>query len=153
MTGADDTEPLSGAHADAPEAKAPTGRIARAGWLALGLFCVALGIVGAVLPLMPTTIFLILAAGCFARSSARLEARLLAHPRFGPAIRNWRAERAIPRGAKRAACIGIAAGYGMFWLAVRPGWLLGLAAAAAMAACALWIVSRPLPGADSRTGI
>ena len=66
------------------------GRAARLGWLAMGWICVALGIIGALLPLMPTTIFLILAAGCFARSSPRLEAWLLDHPRVGPTLRAWR---------------------------------------------------------------
>ena len=47
-------------------------------------------------------------AACFARSSPRLEAWLLNHPRFGPALCAWREERAIPRRAKIAACIGIA---------------------------------------------
>ncbi len=64
----------------------PQGRVARAvrlGWLALGCLCAALGIVDAMLPLMPSTIFMILAAGCFARSPSRPEAWLLDHPRFG----------------------------------------------------------------------
>jgi len=121
------------------------GRIVRAVWLALGLLCVGLGLVGAFLPLMPTTIFMILAAGCFARSSPRLEAWLLAHPRFGPVLRAWRAEGAIPRAGKRAACIGIAIGYALFWLGARPGWPLALIVGVAMLFCAIWIVRRPLP--------
>lgn len=118
------------------------------GWLLLGLLCVALGIIGAILPLMPTTIFLILAAGCFARSSNRLEAWLLNHPSFGPPVSAWRAERAIPRAAKRAACIGITFGFVVFFFTAHPGWALGLSVAAIMAGCAWWIVTRPLPARE-----
>lgn len=121
-------------------------RSVRLGWLVLGLMFVALGFVGAFVPLMPTTIFLILAAACFTRSSPRLEAWLLNHPRFGPALRAWRAERAVPRRAKIAACLGVTIGYGLFWMAARPGLWLGLAVAVVMAACALFVISRPSPG-------
>jgi uncharacterized membrane protein YbaN (DUF454 family) len=116
---------------------------ARYGWLAIGFFFVALGVVGALLPLMPTTIFLILAAGCFARSSPRLEAWLLDHPRFGPTLRAWRRERAIPRRAKWLACIGITVGYAIFVATGRPHWPLAAAVAAMMMASALFILSRP----------
>lgn len=114
-------------------------------WLLLGCLCVLLGIIGAFLPLMPTTIFIIMAAGCFARSSPRLESWLLGHPRFGPSLVAWRRERAIGRGAKRAACAGMALGYAIFWLSVRPGWPLALLVACCLMACAVWIVTRPLP--------
>jgi hypothetical protein len=106
---------------------------------------VALGFIGALLPLMPTTIFLILAAGCFARSSPRLEAWLLNHPRFGPTLRAWRAEGAIGRRAKIAACSGIALGYALFWLGARPSLKTDLVVGLAMAACAAYILTRPSP--------
>ena len=60
--------------------------------------------------------------------------------------RSWRAEGAVSRRGKIAACLGMAVGYGLFWLTVRPGLWLGLAVALVMAACALFVVSRPSPG-------
>ena len=118
-------------------------RLSRAAWLGLGLLFVLLGFIGALLPLMPTTIFLILAAGCFARSSPRLENWLLGHPRFGPTLVAWRRDGAIPRRAKFFACSGIALGYVLFWWGARPGLWLELGVGAGMAGCALFIVSRP----------
>jgi len=117
-------------------------------WLAAGLVCVALGIIGAFLPVMPTTIFLILATGCFARSSPTLEARLLNHPRYGPTLRAWRAEGAIGRRGKIAACIGMALGFAIFFLAVHPSVLLALGVALIMGASAAYVLSRPLPASE-----
>lgn len=113
--------------------------------MATGWLLVFLGVVGAFVPLMPTTIFLILAAGCFARGSPRIEARLLAHPRFGPPIRLWREQGAIPLRGKIAACCGIALGFMLFLLAAHPRLELAFAVAAVMAGCALWIATRPRP--------
>src|SRR3546814_18408060 len=90
----------------------------------LGFIWVGIGAVGAFVPLLPTTIFIILALGCFARSSPRLEHWLLNHERFGPALRAWRDKRAISKSAKRAAYIGMTVGYGLFCVSVRPRPLL-----------------------------
>lgn len=125
-----------------------SGRIV---WLILGLGFTALGLIGAFVPLMPTTVFLILAAGCFARSSPRLEAWLLNHPRFGAALRSWRSHRAVPRRAKQAAVVGMAAGYVLFELAARPPLWLALVVALALIACAVWLISRPTPPSVSET--
>ena len=92
---------------------------------------------------MPTTIFLILAAACFARSSPRLEAKILSHPQFGPFVRNWRERGAIPLRGKLFAIGGIAGGYATFFLAARPEWPLATGVAAAMALIAAWIGTRP----------
>jgi uncharacterized protein len=122
-------------------------------YFTLGCLMVALGVIGAILPLMPTTIFLILAAGCFARSSPTCEAWLLNHPRFGPTLRGWREEGAISAQAKLMACIGMAVGFALFYVGAHPGiWLL-LSVAAVMLASALYVVSRPLPNGDRRQAL
>jgi uncharacterized membrane protein YbaN (DUF454 family) len=130
---------------DEPAAAMPTSRGLRVGYLLAGFAFTGLGIAGAFLPLLPTTIFLILAAGCFGKSSPRLEAWLLNHPRFGPSIRAWRANGAIPRKAKVLACMGMAGGMAVFLIAARPKLWLGLLVGAIMASCAAFVVSRPAP--------
>jgi len=100
-------------------------------------------VIGAFLPLMPTTIFLIMAGWCFARSSPRLEAWLLNHPRFGSLLRDWRDYGAIPRRAKIAACTGMVLGFALFWLGVHPAPLLAAAVAAGLLACGAYVVTRP----------
>jgi len=71
-------------------------------WLLVagGCVCVALGTVGVVLPLLPTTPFLLLAAACFIRGSERLYRWLTTHRWCGPYVRNYREHRAISRRAK-----------------------------------------------------
>lgn len=115
----------------------------RLGYLLLGFLMVGLGIIGALLPLMPTTIFLILAAWCFARSSPRFEAWLLNHARFGPVIRDWRERGAISGRSKTLACTGMAMGYGFFLVGVRPTLWLAAGVAAALCACAAYVLTRP----------
>lgn len=122
------------------------GRTARAGWLVLGFILMGVGFVGIFVPLLPTLDFMLLALACFARSSPRLEGWLLDHPRFGPGLRAWRTGGAVPRRAKIAACIGMAIGFALFWLHVRPGLLLSGAVAAFMLFWAIWIARRPEPG-------
>ena len=73
-----------------------------------GIFFVALAFVGAFLPLLPTTPFLLIAAACFAKSSPRMHKMLLANKVFGPMIYHWRQSRSIPKRAKIMALISIA---------------------------------------------
>ncbi len=97
-------------------------------WGAAGALALLTGIVGIFLPVLPTTPFVLLAAFCLSRSSARAEAWLLQHPRFGPMVRDWRERRAIPLRAKQLAWVMMAVTSVWAWWAM-PGllrWLPGL---------------------------
>jgi len=87
----------------ATESGTRRGPIARTGWLGLGLVCVGLGGVGVVVPGLPTTVFFIVAAWAFARSSPRLEAWVLGLPRIGPMVVDHRNGLGMPRRAKAVA--------------------------------------------------
>ncbi len=75
--------------------------------ISVGFLCVALGALGLLLPVMPTTPFLLLAAACFARSSPRFYDWLLNLRLFGTLIRNWQQTRSIPIRAKLLAIAAI----------------------------------------------
>ncbi|ERI53909.1 DUF454 domain-containing protein [Pseudomonas sp. AOB-7] len=68
--------------------------------LALGWLCVALGVIGIFLPVLPTTPFLLLAAACFVRSSRRFYIWLVTHPHLGPWIRDYLDGQGIPLKGK-----------------------------------------------------
>ncbi len=112
-------------------------------YLALGLFFVALGFIGAFLPVLPTTPFLILAAACFARSSERLEGWLLSHPRFGLTLREWRARGAIPWRGKLLALAGTTVSFVLFWIGSSPGPALATAVGLLMLVGLIYVFSRP----------
>ena len=114
-------------------------------WFCFGWLMVALGVIGALLPVMPTTIFLILALGCFSRSSPRLEAWLLRHPRYGPALRLWREQGAVSARGKRYACLGMALGFVVFLVGAQPSPLLCLGVSLFFIASAAYVLSRPSP--------
>ena len=76
--------------------------------IGLGTLFLLLGLVGVVLPGLPTTPFVLLAAACYVRSSTRLYERLLRHPVFGKLIRDFQKHRAIPRSAKIASVAAMA---------------------------------------------
>lgn len=75
--------------------------------IVLGWLAVVLATLGVVLPLLPTTPFLLLAAWCFARSSPRFHYWLLHRSVFGRYLRHWQQHRAMPPGAKSRAMVFI----------------------------------------------
>jgi uncharacterized membrane protein YbaN (DUF454 family) len=116
-----------------------TGRIL---WLGVGLLALAAGLAGVILPLVPTTVFLLVAAFAFARGSPRLHGWLLGHPRLGPPIREWQAHRSIRPRAKALAVLAMLA-------SLLGSWAAGLGAgplavqAAILTVVAAFLLSRP----------
>ena len=115
--------------------------VIRAGYFAFGLFSLALGALGLLLPILPTVPFVILAAFCFARSSPALERRLVEHRTFGPHINAWRSRGAISRKGKAAAAVAFAASVLLGLLMLPFPWSLIPAAAALIGGA--WVLSRP----------
>jgi hypothetical protein len=110
-------------------------------YLALGMACVALAVVGIFLPLVPTVPFLLLGAFFFSKGSKRMETWLVEHPRLGPPIRAWREKGSISRGGRRAAYAGFAlSGLLGFFLLPMPWRLLPPIVAVIGSA---WIHTRP----------
>ena len=96
-------------------------------WLTAGFIFVGLGGLGMLLPVMPTTIFFICAAACFARSSPRFERWVLNLPHIGPLVRDYRSGLGMPRRAKIIAISMIAVVITLSSLAI-PSWTGRLAA-------------------------
>lgn len=113
-------------------------------WKALGVTCVGLGLVGVVLPLLPTTPFLLLAAYAFGKSSPRLHAWITNHPKFGPPLQEWRDHGAISTRAKVLAVGTMAAMFiagAVFGIATR----VLIIQAVVLSCCSLFILTRPSP--------
>jgi uncharacterized membrane protein YbaN (DUF454 family) len=112
-------------------------------WLMLGLGWVffALGAVGMVLPLLPTTPFMLLALWAFSIGSERFHAWLYHHPVFGPPLRRWQEERIIPLWGKAVAVSSMLASFLWAWLATDAPWY-GLAATAVVMAAGVAYISR-----------
>ncbi len=104
-------------------------------WFVAGWMAVAIGGVGVVVPGLPTTVFFIIAASCFARSSPRFERWVLNLPRIGPMVRDHRAGLGMPRRAKTfavsmivvfAGASALAAGHPALSLTIASAGLIGV---------------------------
>ena len=115
----------------------------RHGLFALGVVCVILGVAGLMLPVLPGTVFFLVALWAFARSSPRFHAWLYHHPRLGASLRQWHTHRVIPLRAKFMAVAMMAISLLIVTLYVAEDWVLPSILGAILAAVATYIVTRP----------
>lgn len=122
--------------------------ITRRAWLVLAVACTSIGAVNAFLPVLPTTVFWIIAAWAFGKSSPELARRLREHPRFGPGLKLWMDHRMMSRRSKFAAIAAIGCSYAVTLTFTGPNsvtFLLGLG----LAALSVFLGSRPEPSSHA----
>ncbi len=116
-------------------------------WLALAYATFAAGLIGAFLPILPTTPFLLVAVWAGSHASSNFRWWLLRHKRFGPALRLWYREKAIARPAKRMAVAVICASWLVIILSGRPAGVVALTGLVLLS-CIVFLVTRPEPRKD-----
>jgi len=113
-----------------PERAEPPSRprLRHVAWVIAGGLALITGLIGIVVPVLPTTPFILLAAFCFSRGSERCERWMLEHTILGPIVRNWRAHGAVPLRAKQFATAMMALGSAVaaLTLPARVAWLPAL---------------------------
>ena len=118
------------------------GSLVRLMWIIGGGLSLMLGAIGIVLPVLPTTPFVILAAFCFANSSPALAERLHRSRVFGPIIADWQATGAIALRYKAMAVVMMAAAFGLSLYLALPTVVL-VVQALCLGAAATYVLSRP----------
>ncbi|MFC3033299.1 YbaN family protein [Pseudoalteromonas fenneropenaei] len=112
-------------------------------WLHVaGILFVVLGFIGMALPVMPTTVFFILALYCFTRSNPQLANWLLTHPKFGPSLQLWQQHQIIPIKGKCLAGTGMLIGFALLCFSSAPIWVIALVACIEIAVL-YYICTRP----------
>ncbi|MBM3660799.1 MAG: DUF454 domain-containing protein [Actinobacteria bacterium] len=119
-----------------------SSRVVRAVWLAVGFVSVGIGSIAIVVPGLPTTVFFVLAAWCFGRSSPRFEQWVLSLPRVGPLVGDFRAGLGMPARAKAFALTVMWAAIGLSAFALRDRSWIAAAIVAAGAVGTVYLVWR-----------
>lgn len=110
----------------------------------LAVSALGAGALGLLLPLLPTTPFILVALWASARGAPEWHVRIRSHPRFGPSIRAWQAQRAVSTRAKSLACGSMVATWAVLWLGgANPAILIALAVL--FITVSAYLLSRPEP--------
>ena len=115
----------------------------RYGLMAFGWMNIGLGVLGMFLPVMPTTVFLLIALWAFSRSSQRFHHWLYTHPTLGRTLRDWHSHGVIPLRVKILAVSMMAVSLSYVTLFLAEGWTLPLLLGAVLGGVAAFILSRP----------
>ncbi|WP_180144916.1 YbaN family protein [Acinetobacter sp. YH12052] len=113
-------------------------------WRSLVVVFVILGFIGALLPGMPTTVFLILAAWAASKGWPQMDAWLLNHPKYGPTLRAWRENGTVPRKAKWFASIMMFVS-GLIMLFTSAPIAVNIFTDLTMLIVGIWLWTRPEP--------
>jgi uncharacterized protein len=124
------------------ETKVSKNRLLRYVWFVLGLISTGLGFLGYILPIMPGTVFILIAVYFFARSSPRFYNWLLNNPIFGQLIQDWRAGKGIPRRAKWVATLMIMVTIGFSLTVVSMLWVQVMILLCGIGVC-WYVLTRP----------
>ncbi len=108
----------------------------------IGFSAAAFGIIGAFVPLMPTTCFLIVAVWAFSKSNPIVAKRILSHPQFGPTLNNWMTYKSIDRKTKCTISLSIVIGFSITLLITTPSEILSAFLISGMLMLLLYINTR-----------
>ena len=117
--------------------------------LAFAVLCLVLGLIGVIVPGLPTTVFILMAAWAAARSSPRLYRWLWQHRLFGPLLHNWSQGGRVSRRAKWSATVLMALSSLILLITQTPAWVTTVALTS-MACVLVWLWRRPEPPATKR---
>ncbi len=124
-------------------------RLQRMLWLVAGWLCLLLALIGALLPVMPTTVFVLMAAACFGRSSPTLLHWLHHHPRLGPPLLQWQRYHGMTARTKAVALGTVALSFSFsIYATLQQPWLTALLLLV-WAALSLWMWRLPTIPATS----
>ncbi|MEL0108173.1 MAG: YbaN family protein [Rhodospirillaceae bacterium] len=135
-------QPLTPPSAEPPRPSQVTHCTLRWALLAFGWLNVALGVIGIIVPGMPTTVFLLIALWAFSKCSERFQTWLWNHKRLGPPVRAWHEHKVIPPAAKAFAVIMMTSSIVLVAVFVAQSWLMPTIMALIMLPIAFYIVTR-----------